>query len=313
MSNASKMLTFSVVLLASVFIADFAQAQRRADRTPLNPPTPTPVQPAPDIRQPATPAPSPPQKVDERSTSGRMEGHLEASSGRILHGSQLTNLRVWNAENQRLATVKDFVIYSVEGQCPTIYFALVPEISGMNEEYVIVPYDALILRYDDRVRTPYFFLDIGINQFREAPHFAINRWKSFDDRQLLTSTQQFYRRVERTAAKPRTEMRDNKNLPNEPAERKTPPAVEDPNKQRDSDKKDNTGGVLPNKEEQGGKEDNVKEPEKQLDKSDTNQSMKRDTEKSPENTPKPPESKSDNSSRSSEKGDGASNRGSQTR
>ena len=110
-------------------------------------------------------------------------------------------MTIWGQNHQRLGTVKDFIVDYHEG-CPTLFFAMAPELSGWSGGYVVVPFDAFQFGYDDRERTNTFTLGIAVDELRRAPHLEIDRWKSLDDRHFFNDARQFYRRVEHTAAKP---------------------------------------------------------------------------------------------------------------
>ena len=108
---------------------------------------------------------------------------------------------MWDPRSQRLGTINDIVIDYRDG-CPVLMAAVTPEISGMAGGYVFVPLNAGLLRFDNRLGRDYFALDMGIDQFRNAPRIERNNWKSIQDPQFLTRTRQFYERTERSAARP---------------------------------------------------------------------------------------------------------------
>ena len=116
-------------------------------------------------------------------------------------GSKLIGVQVWDPRSQRLGTINDIVIDYRDG-CPVLMAAVTPEISGMAGGYVFVPLNAGLLRFDNRLGRDYFALDMGIDQFRNAPRIERNNWKSIQDPQFLTRTRQFYERTERSAARP---------------------------------------------------------------------------------------------------------------
>jgi sporulation protein YlmC with PRC-barrel domain len=118
-----------------------------------------------------------------------------------LRGSELIGMHVWGARNQRLGTIRDIVIDYQEG-CPMLLAAVSSDISGGPDGYVLVPFDARQLQYDNRLRRDYLVLDLGLDQFRNAPRIERDNWDRIRDPQFLTRTRQFYQKTERSAARP---------------------------------------------------------------------------------------------------------------
>ena len=185
------------VLAVWTLAANYVEAQtRREGRRGELPipvqPVPVPVQPPPAVAAPV------PAASGERIESTRTQGRNE---GRLIRGRELIGMTIWGRNQERLGTVKDFIV-DYEGDCPTLFFAMTPEISGWSEGYVIVPFDAFQIGYDERQRTDYFVLGVAVDNLRRAPHLEVDRWNSLRDRQFFTEARQFYRRTERTAARP---------------------------------------------------------------------------------------------------------------
>jgi hypothetical protein len=149
------------------------------------------------------------QQVTETSTQ---------STTKVLRGSQLIGLHIWNSENQYLGVVKDFYLYNQESGCPAIYLAMSPATTTTTtatEGFVVVPFDIMQVQYDTNRRTNYFVLNMRSNELRNAPRIQGNKWDIIHNQNFLTTTQQFYRKVERTAARPIEGTRDGRNLRNE--------------------------------------------------------------------------------------------------
>ena len=113
----------------------------------------------------------------------------------------------------------------------------------MNGEYVIVPFDALQVSFDERQRTNLLTLGVTLDNLQRAPRLAVNRWSSLRDRQFFTGAKQFYQRIERTAARPQiggvpegakpgeggiTRQPSNGQLPAPTPPRSEPPAANEP-------------------------------------------------------------------------------------
>jgi hypothetical protein len=145
----------------------------------------------------ADPAPAGPDEIAQAPIPGR----AARRGNQILRGSELIGLQVWGAGNQRLGTVRDFVV-DYQGDCPALLAAVAPDIEGVPEGYVFVPFDVAQLRYDNRLGRDYLALTLGIDQFRNAPRIARDNWNLIRDPQFLERTRQFYRRTERSAARP---------------------------------------------------------------------------------------------------------------
>ena len=166
---------------------------------PIPPPQPGAVSQESGTSNPAAPAPL---ASGERRETTQMPGGQAGRSTRVIRGGELLGRPVWGANRERLGIVKDFAI-DQEGTCPTLFFAVAPEISGWNGEYVIVPFDAFQVSFDQQQQTNFFFLRVTLDNLQRAPHMAIGRWGSLD-RQFLAGARQFYRPMERTAARPQT-------------------------------------------------------------------------------------------------------------
>lgn len=207
----------TTITLCAVFgVAAFAasaNAQTRRDiRRGVSPApvVPAPVPQPPPVAQPAPPpqqaaGPTPPLAADSApSAAGElMESRPseQGREGRLLRGRELIGLSIWGRNRERLGTVKDFIV-DYDGDCPTLFFAMAPEMSGWSGGYVIVPFDAFQIGFDERQRTDYFVLGVTVNDLRRAPNLAVDKWNSIRDRQFFTDARQFYHRTERTAARP---------------------------------------------------------------------------------------------------------------
>ena len=170
---------------------------------------PVPVQPAPPPAQAPEPLqvppgnaalPGPPPAPGE---SGPMEASPppNGETGQLIRGRELIGMPIWGSNDERLGLVKDFIV-DYQAGCPSLFFAMAPEISGWSGDYVIVPFDAFQFGYDRQHRIGHFRLGVPVDSLRRAPHVQINRWNSLNDRQLFTDARQFYRPFERTAARP---------------------------------------------------------------------------------------------------------------
>ena len=247
---------FGKVVACAVFVAwalsvSYAAAQMRREIRPNT--APMPVQPAVPLATPApqaapAPAPSPQENatpappaaagperatVEERTPSA---GVGRAAEGRLMRGRELIGMNIWGRTRERLGVVKDFIV-DYEGACPTLFFAMAPEIAGWNEGYVIVPFDAFQIGYDERQKTDHFVLDVAVDSLRRAPHLEIDRWNSLHDRQFFANARQFYQRVERTAGRPESGVGREGRRPSEeqmrqPSERQgeapAPPRLQSP-------------------------------------------------------------------------------------
>ena len=183
------------VFLAGCFAAYDASAQLL--RGPRGYAAPMTAQPAP--QPPQTPVASPaPAPGGEQAAAAQTQG---GEQRQLLRGRDMIGMSVWGRNRERLGTVRDFIV-DTQGGCPTLFFAMAPDISGWSGDYVIIPFDAFQLGYDQRQRMGYFVLGVAIDNLRRAPHLGIDRWNSLRDPQFFADSQQFYRRVERTAARP---------------------------------------------------------------------------------------------------------------
>jgi sporulation protein YlmC with PRC-barrel domain len=153
-------------------------------------------------RAPTTVAPgvvAPAPAVPNEATQMPM-GERGMRRSHTLRGSELIGMQVWGARNQRLGTIRDIVI-NYQAECPMLLAAVSSDISGGPEGYVFVPFDAGQLQYDNRLRRDYLVLDLGLDQFRNAPRIERDNWDRIRDPQFLTRNRQFYQRTERSAAR----------------------------------------------------------------------------------------------------------------
>jgi hypothetical protein len=198
--------TFSFLTGAALPTAGTAQVLRRPHSRP---PAVSPASPPSAAQSPDQPIPPGPAPVAGDRQDGQMQvpgqlAPLEAEGhGRIIHGSQLIGLRVWGQDNRQLGTIKDFIV-DYQGGCPTLYFAMTPEVSDLGEGYVIVPFTAMSFDFDTRARANYFRFNVSLAQLRSAPRMEANKWSSISDRQFLTNAQKYYQGIERTAARPKS-------------------------------------------------------------------------------------------------------------
>ena len=168
-----------------------------------NPAQAVPTTPPPQVpagSNPATAATPPAAAGSNQPVSGQAEHAQPERPGRIMRGSQFVGLNIRGSDDHQLGTVKDFIV-DCQGECPMIYFAVEPDASlQLGQEYVIMPYSAM--RYDSRGGRDYFALDVIGSGLRNAPRVAVNGWSTFNDREVLGNAHQFYRRTERTTARP---------------------------------------------------------------------------------------------------------------
>jgi hypothetical protein len=123
-----------------------------------------------------------------------------ATDARLIYGRNLIGMRIWGPDQQALGSIQDFVVDS-QGDCPTLYFAVSPQMAGWDGQYMIVPFNAFQFGYDARQRTDVFKLNIGAEALQRAPRLAADKWNVNQDRQFFTNAKQFYQRTERTAAR----------------------------------------------------------------------------------------------------------------
>ena len=139
----------------------------------------------------------------------------DAASGRVIRGRSLIGMNIWSANRQQVGTVKDFIVDYQSGDCPTIYFAVAPQIAGWTGDYVVVPLNAFQVGFDPRQRTDYFTLNMTADELGRAPRLTADKWNSTQDRQGLAVSRQYFQRMERTAARPETGGREERPaLPN---------------------------------------------------------------------------------------------------
>ena len=189
-ASSIKLIAAAVVALA---VAASSSVQAQVLRGLGRPILPVPAPGVPPGQQTA-----PPQQnaaVDPQPTA------TDAESGReLIRGSQLIGMPIWGPDHQRMGVVRDFIV-DWAGGCPSLYFAFVPETSGWNGEYAIVPFGALRMNLE-RQGGRFFVLDLPLDRLRLAPRLAIDRWNSLRDRRLLNDSRQFFCSTERTAARP---------------------------------------------------------------------------------------------------------------
>ncbi len=196
--------TFAVTALLT-----WALLANSADGQVFRPRRVVPAQPVPT--QPAVTQPAPDQAVAGQQAIQP----ADATQGRVIRGRSLIGMNILGANQQQVGTIKDFIVDYQSGDCPTIYFAVAPQISGWNGDYVIVPLNAFQTGYDPRQRTDYFTLNMTAAELGAAPRLAADKWNSTQDRRTFANSRQFYQRVERTAARPATGSREERPaLPN---------------------------------------------------------------------------------------------------
>jgi hypothetical protein len=100
-----------------------------------------------------------------------------------------------------LGTIDDFVI-DKQGESPMVFLAIAPQDPGLAGQYVIVPFNALTHRFDPQQGINLFTLNMSSDKLSRSPRLAFDQWNTAIDPQLFVSAQQFYRPVERTAARP---------------------------------------------------------------------------------------------------------------
>jgi hypothetical protein len=151
-----------------------------------------------ELRPVAPDSPQPPIAEDiQPQDLGEEQLHAQ---GQILRSSQLTGMVVWDAEHQKLGTIKE-VLIDLSADCPMLFFAMAPEVA-IGEGLVLVPVNVLQFQHDAQRRADFFVLSMRMDLLRNAPRIQGNNWDVIRDRQFLTKARQFYGRVERTAARP---------------------------------------------------------------------------------------------------------------
>lgn len=192
-----------LALVTSGFVSTAAQAQVRRPRPapPAVVPAPSPpaAVPVPASDVPAQPAPQELSGQTQISAEGQIAA--ERGSGRILRSSQLIGLHIWNAQNQRLGTIREFVI-DYQTTCPTIFLVMAPEAGLPIQHLVVFPFDVLEFGTDNVRRTSFFRIDLQVDQLVRAPHIVNNNFEVLRDRQFVANTRQFFQRFERTASRP---------------------------------------------------------------------------------------------------------------
>ena len=106
---------------------------------------------------------------------------------RVVRASQVMGTQVWDPTNQQLGTIKDVIIDYGAGY-PAAFFAVAPQIPGVAEGYVVIPFDVMRFRYDNRLKRDYAMLDIPVAQFRIAPRIEGENWVRIRDPQFLGQT-----------------------------------------------------------------------------------------------------------------------------
>jgi hypothetical protein len=190
---------YCVVTVAACVIAGSlaheasAQARRRAGM-------PMPA------ANPSAPSFHPSDPADQPTSSdvaAMPAGGATQGDGRVLRGSQVIGTQVWDPQSQQLGTIKDLIV-DYSGSCPMAFFAIAPQIAGIEGGYIVVPFDVIRLRYDNRLRRDYVVVDLTLDQFRRAPRLEGDNWDRIRDRQFLGHAKDFYQRTERSAARPVT-------------------------------------------------------------------------------------------------------------
>lgn len=167
---------------------------------------PAQTQPAPAQAAPVQPAPDQAngQAFSPAPVAGQADGMPQ---GRLIRGRNLTGMRILGTNRQDLGVVKDFVV-DYQGDCPSIYFAVAPQVPGWSGGYVIVPFTAIQVGFDAQQRSDYFTLNMSVNDLGRAPRLAADKWNSVQDARAFADAGRFYQRVERTAARPQTGGRE---------------------------------------------------------------------------------------------------------
>lgn len=218
-------------LIVWAFAATSADGQLFGRR--FVPAQPVPTQPAAPARvgdqgAPGQPVPQQANQAmpgDASPANAAVAARAGAGQARFVRGRSLIGTKIWGSNRQYLGSVKDFIV-DYQGDCPSIYFAVAPQIPGWNGGYVIVPFTAFQVGFDPQQRSDYFTLNMGLDGLRRAPHLAVDKWDTVHDQNALAGANQFYQRVERTAARPETGGREqNPSLPpnrTQPGERSQP-------------------------------------------------------------------------------------------
>lgn len=123
------------------------------------------------------------------------------TEGRIVRVTEIIGTQVFDPQSQRLGTIKDIVIEVHEG-CPTLFLAMAPEVGDLGPALVVMPYSVLEVRHGVPNAPVQLVLNIQVAQLREAPRVEHNHWESIHNQEFRTRVQQFYQRVEHTAARP---------------------------------------------------------------------------------------------------------------
>ncbi len=219
-----KRIVAAAVVIASALAAQNAEGQLFGSRrvVPAQQP-PTQVVPGQPVArqvngQPAAQAnPTQPAGAPANNAVAGEAGAQAGADARFLHGRNLIGMNIWNSNRQNLGTIRDFIVDYQGGDCPTIYFAVAPQIAGWNGDYLIVPFNAFQVGFDAQRRTNYFTMNMSPEEFGKAPRLAVNSWTTGQDMRPFTSARQYYQRVEHSAARPETGGREDRPaLPNDP-------------------------------------------------------------------------------------------------
>jgi sporulation protein YlmC with PRC-barrel domain len=162
-------------LLTWTLLANSAHGQLLRQRRVV-PAQPAPTDPAANQPTPSQAAPDPQQGPQPNANA--QVGGAQADAGRVIRGRNLIGMNIWSANRQQLGTVKDFIVDYQSGDCPTIYFAVAPQIAGWSGDYVIVPLNAFQAGFDARQRTDYFTLNMTTAELGRVPRLAVDKWNS---------------------------------------------------------------------------------------------------------------------------------------
>lgn len=176
-----------LVLVAASVISHTASAQFSPGGNPPAPPPPT----ASGLGDSVNPA-NGNQEALPRTFGNR------GVSGKIVRGSSLIGLTMWDPRQQQLGVVKDFLIDSQTG---LIEFVLI-ESPDLGQQWAVVPFDVLQVSVADQDRPSALILNVPIAEFRQAPRMQLNQWSVLREPQFLGRLQGFYGRLQRSAARP---------------------------------------------------------------------------------------------------------------
>ena len=123
-----------------------------------------------------------------------------AKETRYLRSGDWLGLVVWSPKNEKLGKVKDVIINPETGKID--FLGMSPSTSGMSGHYVAIPSSAVEVRYDSDSRQDYLLVNLQPSQIAAAPQFKSNNWQAFDTSDFVNRVNQFYKPMERTAARP---------------------------------------------------------------------------------------------------------------